>query len=727
MDTSRRKLNKVRQELNAFIPDQYGDPLEPQPSILPPPILPSDTFLVKSARKIDRVINGHPKLKNTVLYARPINARRRKANNPANRVREISFSAPATVVEVSIVIPVFNKFDLTMECLRSIRDKVGSKITYEVIVVDNNSDDETPNLLGLLNLKYIKSKVNLGFVKGCNLGAASAKGDYIVFLNNDAVVTDGWLEALIDTYKIHKNIGLVGSKIIYPDGRLQEAGGIIFKDGTGENYGKNDHPGKFQYNYVREVDYCSGASIIIKRSLFDELKGFDELYQPAYYEDTDLAFRVRQKNLKVLYQPNSVIYHIEGATAGTDVSGGFKKYQEINHKKFLQKWGKELKTSQYEQQDKYKARDRSNNKLFLIVDEHVPTPDKDAGSVRMIAMIKLLQELGYKVTFFPNFTKHQGKYTEYLQQIGVEVIYGRVWFEEFIKLYGGYYDAILLSRPRIGSYYMDLCQAYCNDAQIIYDTVDLHYLRLNRQAEYESGNLKDYYKEMSEKHRLLEQDLIKEADKALVVSEVELNLLNKMGYNNISLLSTIHSINTSAYEVGFAKRKDIVFVGGFKHLPNVDAVNWLVDEIMPLISEVDSSIKLHIAGADMPEDLANSLKMHRGVVVEGFVPDLSDLLTNCRVFIAPMRYGAGVKGKITQAIEYGLPVVTTGIGAEGMYLQDLVSCMTANEPKGLAKALLKIYDDEALWLRIQTGAKQVLNEHFSKNSARENLNRILAK
>ena len=306
MDFSRKKLNDIRRELDAVVPAHYAEPLPPQPSILPPP-QPYDPLIVRAARKVDNAVQRYH-IKQAVGYIRPNNIKRRRAQHPSQIIKQFSFKAPRNV-KVSIVIPVYNKVYLTLQCLRSIHDRVPTSCRYEVIVVDNASADMTPLLSKMVGLKYLRSEVNLGFVDGCNFGAKSANGEFLVFLNNDALVTENWLESLVSTMESYPDAGIVGSKIIYPDGRLQEAGGIIFKDGTGNNYGKNDHPDRYQYNYVREVDYCSGASIIIRRSIFDELEGFDALYRPAYYEDTDLAFRVRELGLKVIYQPESVIYH----------------------------------------------------------------------------------------------------------------------------------------------------------------------------------------------------------------------------------------------------------------------------------------------------------------------------------------------------------------------------------------------------------------------------------
>ena len=185
---------------------------------------------------------------------------------------------------------------------------------------------------------YLRNERNSGFVASCNRGAEKARGKYLVFLNNDTLVKPGWLTALLDTFTEEPRAGIVGSKLLYPDGRLQEAGGIIWRDASGWNYGKFDDPGKPEYNYLREVDYCSAAALMVPKALFESVGGFDSRYAPGYYEDTDLAFKVRQAGYRVLYQPLSEVIHYEGATGGTDISTGAKKHQEINRSTFAEVW-----------------------------------------------------------------------------------------------------------------------------------------------------------------------------------------------------------------------------------------------------------------------------------------------------------------------------------------------------------------------------------------------------
>ncbi|WP_445146031.1 glycosyltransferase family 2 protein [Dyella sp. Tek66A03] len=238
----------------------------------------------------------------------------------------------------SIIVPVFNKVDYTLTCLAALA-ACRDASSYEVIVVDDGSSDDTSvRVPAIEGVRYIRNSSNQGFIGSCNRGAAQAHGEYLVFLNNDTAVQPGWLDALLRIFESHRDAGLVGAKLLYPDGTLQEAGGILYTDGRGGNYGRFDAALDPRYTYVRDVDYCSGAAIAIRKVLFDRLGGFDDRYRPAYYEDADLSMRVREAGLRVLYQPRSLVIHFEGITSGTSETSGAKAYQVRNREIFLQRW-----------------------------------------------------------------------------------------------------------------------------------------------------------------------------------------------------------------------------------------------------------------------------------------------------------------------------------------------------------------------------------------------------
>lgn len=649
---------------------------------------------------------------------------------------QFAFNKPTDFPEVSIIIPVFNQLQYTLNCLYSIENH-DKQVLKEIIIINDNSTDESSDYLSKIeNITIINNTENLGFLKNINLGINNAKGKYIYILNNDTEVQENYLKTLLEVFKVKKNVGAVGSKMIFSNNTLQEAGCLIFKDCEIVNLGRFDSIDNPKYNFLRKVDYSSGCSLLFKRlNETNTLNLLDEEFLPAYYEETDLCQRLKyDQDLDIYYQPKSEILHFENISyTGENIAKTL--LLEKNSKKFKERWNSKFSDEKYLNiKDKqYLNINKSYNKPSIIfLEESTPKYDRDSGSRRLFEIFKILLANGNKISLgVSNFHESDKSYINYYESIGIEVFQDYVSVKNKIKT-ATYqikknlplFDIIWIFRPNGFKQWYSCLKNNISTQKIIYDMVDLHYLRMEREKEY-LPILKKTNKRIQQ-FKAQEYFAMQTADAVVAISNNEKEIVTKNGIDQkkIHIVSNFHDMNLTNNK-SFDSRKGLLFIGSFRHLPNIDALKFLREQIMPIIWEKNKDIFVNVIGADLPDELIQKYNSEQFRIL-GFQESVDEWFTNSRVFVAPLRYGAGVKGKIGQALEFELPIVTTPVGVEGMNLQNNVHVLVNNidDAQGFADNILRLYSDETLWSNLKHQSKNALNPFSKEEQGKKVLNMI---
>jgi GT2 family glycosyltransferase len=619
-----------------------------------------------------------------------------------------------TAPKVSIIIPVYGQTHFVLNCLDSLA-KLSSKYAVEIIVADDASPSASrvDVLKAIPWIRYERRAANGGFLECCNWAVAQARGEFVVLLNSDTRVAAGWLDELVAAFDLFPKAGMVGSKLFNADGTLQEAGGIFWRDGSAHNYGRNADPNLPQYCFARQADFISGASIAVRKTVWNELGGFDPEYKPAYCEDADLAFRLRRAGYEVWFVPTSRAVHYEGITHGRDTTKGIKAYQVTNLQKLAKRFSAELTEHPIPGSSSMRAACWRSKRNILIVDALTPTPDQDSGSIVTNEVMSAYRQAGFGESFFPEHSPYWSKkYTAALQRRGV-CCYYKPYFDsvEQVLDVDNAFDYALLYRYNVAHPIYRSLRAKAPGARVLFANVDLHYLRETRAAETANDTQALFAAQLTKKKEL---EMFAHADASFIHTQFEQEVIQKalpQPLDNLVVLPWIAEVYRET--PGFSARADIMFLGNFPHTPNVDSVLFFVKSIWPeLLPSLPSHAKLLVVGNKPPAEVL-ALASDR-VIVTGFVEELDPYFQASRIFVAPLRYGAGIKGKLVTALAHGVPSVATNIAAEGIAQAQDEHLSIADDPLQFASEVLRIYGDESTWNCMREAGLRYVEDNYSR-------------
>ena len=632
---------------------------------------------------------------------------------------------------VTVLLILHNQAALTLACLRSLRDKV--TVPIRLLLVDNASSDQTGTLLERVDgATVLRNEENLGFLLAANQALAFVETPFLLFLNNDAEVETGALETAMKTLEAEPTVGAVGGKVLLLDGTLQEAGCIVWRDGSCSGYGRGDDPDQPEYGFKRAVDFCSGVFLMTRTALFRACGGFDERFAPAYYEEVDYCFGLQRQGYRVVYHPRCVVHHVEFGSA--ESSGAAIDQQAERQIVFADKHADLLR----ERPSAGRAAPIFSRtaalfpqERILYLDDRVPHRFQGSGAPRANLIIHTMATAGRFVTVYPLVysTEAAGVDSHVDLPEEVEIVSGRGWaaFPAFLRDRSGYYDQIVACRPSNMTFF-NQCRSDAGldgaiaHARILYDTECITALRKTRlmhlQGEPDAETVGE---------RLLseEMEIGRRADRVIVVSTAEAEVYRRFGYDNVHIIG--HAIDPCPTAARFAERAGLLFVGQmvYDNSPNVDSMEWFITEVFPRIRLQLPEIGFHAIGANGASRLKPLARP--GVHFHGQVKDLYPFYETAKVVVCPTRYSAGIPLKLYEAAAHGVPVFATDhlIAQADWEKGNTVVGASHEDAQAFADELIALYTDEPLWLSVRESALRLIEAEHTRAAFAETLERIL--
>ncbi|HBK07404.1 MAG TPA: glycosyl transferase family 2 [Acetobacteraceae bacterium] len=620
---------------------------------------------------------------------------------------------------LSVIMVLHNQFDLTMMALSSLRTNYPGDI--QLILVDSGSNDET---------KYIESRVhgahhlrfdsNIGYLRGCNAALTIASADVVVYLHNDIELGPGAIAAALHRLTTNSTVGAVGGMILRTHNVLQEAGSIVWCDGSTQGYMRDASPLAPEANFVRDVDFCSGVFLMARRELLFRLGGFDEAFAPAYYEDVDLCFRITQAGYRVVYDPAVVVHHVEYGSA-TDSHAAETEMRRA-HQIFALKHVGELanRRARGGGVEVFARMTDASRRRVLFMEDTVPLRMIGSGFIRSNDLVTVMASMGYEITIYPLNGCAFDLSTVYADMPdNVEVMYNHSIerLQEFLAARQDYYNVIWIARTHnleaVRPILERVAGASGNRPRVVLDTEAIASFRDLERAAL-AGQTFDA--DVAIRQELSNGPF---CDEIVAVTESEAAAVREIGLVNVAVIGHMRALNPTPRPV--AERTGMLFVGAIHRMdsPNYDGLCWFIDEVLPLVDkQLGWRTRLTVVGYTSADVSLDRFRDHPRVTLRGRVSNLASLYDSHRLFVAPTRIAAGTPYKICEAASFGLPVVATRLLRTQLGWVDDQELLTAEaaDPAAFAKQVVTLHTDDAVWQRLRSGALERLRLENSRSS-----------
>jgi GT2 family glycosyltransferase len=632
--------------------------------------------------------------------------------------------------DVSVIVVARDNFALTMQALASLRANYGGAI--ELILVDSGSSDETAHITRYVTgARHLRFANNIGFVRGCNAAQAHATAPAVLFMNNDVELAPGAVAAALRRLASDPAIGAVGGKVIRTHGRLQEAGCIVWRDGSTSGYLREADAAAPEAEFVRDVDFCSGVFLLLRRDALAALGGFDAAFAPAYYEDVDLCVRLWQAGYRVVYDPAAQLTHYEYASArcADAALALMATHREVfvrRHRGWLRQCHARGPSSELLARTAGPPGHR-----VLFIEDTVPLRGIGSGYGRANDIIRAMVALGAQVTVFPvNGCRFDPAQVFAELPDTVEVMHDRTLanLPGFLRERAGCYDTIWISRAHnLDKALLALHAAYTdpNHATVVLDTEAVFALRDLARATL-TGAAFDL-------DRALQAEFANAwfCQHVVAVTEAEAAILRgRVGLPAVTVLGTARDPAPTPRDYG--DRSGLLFVGAMHRAdsPNYDALGWFIEAVLPrLAARLGAAARLTVAGYAGPGIGLRRWRGHPQVALAGKIADLTALYDAHRVFVAPTRFAAGTPYKIYEAAAHGLPVVATGLLRDQLGWRDGIELLAADpgDPDGFAELIATLYHSRRLWQALRNQALARLARDHNQAGYRARIGQILGR